>query len=85
VATSQQGKYPIIYAKQRIGNTFCSTLVFKFFVSNAKLGQAEICTKIQQGYHIPPQKISKKPTSSFGFYDQISNSSSTPKTALHIS
>jgi hypothetical protein len=92
VATSQQGEYPISYAKQRIGNTVGSALVLKLFLSNVKLGQAEIWTASQQGYYLPPQNISEKPTSSFGFYDQISNSScykkfgsSTPKTALQIS
>jgi hypothetical protein len=58
VETSQQGEYPISYAKQRIGSTFYSALVFKLFLSNAKLGQAEIWTKIQKGYHLPPKKIS---------------------------
>jgi hypothetical protein len=45
------------------------------FLSNAKLGQAEIWSASQQGYHLPPQKISEKPTSPFWIYDQICKSS----------
>jgi hypothetical protein len=67
VATSQQGEYPISYAKQRIGSTFHSALVFKLFLSNAKLGQAEIWTASQQGYHLPPQKFQRNPLRHLGF------------------
>jgi hypothetical protein len=37
------------------------------FLSNAKLGQDEIWSASQQGYHLPPQKFQRNPHHRFGF------------------
>jgi hypothetical protein len=46
-------------------------LVFWFYFSNSKLHWDEFWSACQFQYHAPPQKYSKKPTSSFKIYDQI--------------
>jgi hypothetical protein len=53
------------------------------FLSNAKLGQAEIWSASQQGYHLPPQKFQRNPHHHFGFMIKTVTTTATGNFVAH--